>query len=134
MNIGERIRVARKALGLTQEELGIKAGMAQSTISELERGDSAKTFSAVALAAALEVNAHWLETGLGRMEAVAPPPRLALVPNPPKRFLQWVLIDEAAMLSEYRQLTDDAKLLVMRLAVDSEKARWTDDGSEPTSE
>jgi len=40
MYIGQRVRSARKAAGLTQKELAEKVGIRQSTISELEKGES----------------------------------------------------------------------------------------------
>jgi transcriptional regulator with XRE-family HTH domain len=40
MVIGERIREARKAAGLTQAVLGGKSGLATSTICDIEKGRS----------------------------------------------------------------------------------------------
>jgi transcriptional regulator with XRE-family HTH domain len=65
MSIGERVRIARKEAGLTQAELSVKAGIKQPTLSELERGDSRSSTSLPSIAAALGVNAFWLETGRG---------------------------------------------------------------------
>lgn len=65
MSIGTRVKAARKKAGLTQKELAAKAGMKQSTLSELETGESAGTTSIASLANALGVNALWLETGDG---------------------------------------------------------------------
>jgi transcriptional regulator with XRE-family HTH domain len=38
--VGERIRQARRAKGLTQTELGEAVGLATATISDIERGES----------------------------------------------------------------------------------------------
>ena len=38
--MGERIRQARRAKGLTQTELGEAVGLATATISDIERGES----------------------------------------------------------------------------------------------
>jgi transcriptional regulator with XRE-family HTH domain len=65
MSIGERVKLARKEAGLTQQELANKAGIKQSTLSELERGDSYGTKTLASMAAALSVNALWLEKGVG---------------------------------------------------------------------
>jgi transcriptional regulator with XRE-family HTH domain len=65
--IGERVRAKRRALGLTQVKLAEKAGMGQSNISSIESGDNHWTRgpNLLRLAAALEVSAKWLATGLG---------------------------------------------------------------------
>lgn len=68
MSIGSRIKEARKAAGLTQKALAQKVGMAQATLSELETGESQGTTLIASFAAALGVNALWLETGAGKME------------------------------------------------------------------
>lgn len=63
---GERLYAARKHAKLTQPQLAKAAGMAQSTLGELEWiGDgSSKTAQ---LAAACGVRAEWLATGNGLM-------------------------------------------------------------------
>jgi len=65
MSIGSRIREARKNAKLSQKELALKVGVKQSTISELETGESAGTTLLASFASALGVNALWLETGKG---------------------------------------------------------------------
>jgi transcriptional regulator with XRE-family HTH domain len=65
MSIGQRIKERRKAIGLTQSQLAAKVGMKQSSISELENGDSSSTTNVAKIAQALKVNALWLETGAG---------------------------------------------------------------------
>ena len=55
----------RKEKKMTQQELCTKVGMRQSTLSELERGDSASTTLIASFAHALGVTALWLETGKG---------------------------------------------------------------------
>jgi transcriptional regulator with XRE-family HTH domain len=69
MSIGTRVKEARKAAKLTQEELSKRSGLKQSTISDLEVGKSQGTTYLASLAAALGVNAMWLETGRGPREA-----------------------------------------------------------------
>ncbi len=65
MSIGTRIREARKRVKMTQAQLAAKVGMAQGTLSELETGESDGTSLVASFAAALGVNALWLETGKG---------------------------------------------------------------------
>lgn len=68
MSIGSRIREARRAAKLTQKALAQKVGMAQASLSELETGESQGTTMVASFAAALGVNALWLETGKGTMQ------------------------------------------------------------------
>lgn len=62
----ERLYLARTHAKLSQPELAAKAGIAQSTLSQLEKSGqgSAKTFT---LAQPTGVRAEWLETGQGAM-------------------------------------------------------------------
>ena len=69
MSISTRIKQARKAAKMTQEELAKKTGLKQSTISDLEVGRSHGTTSIASLAAALGVSPLWLEAGKGPMSA-----------------------------------------------------------------
>lgn len=79
MSIGTRIRQARKSVGLTQKELAVKVGMNQSSLSELETGESTGTTIVATIANALGVNALWLEKGVGEMAGQPAPeaPQLA---------------------------------------------------------
>lgn len=65
MSIGSRVKQARKQAKMTQIELAARAGLKQSTISDLEVGKSQGTTNLASLAAALGVSALWLETGRG---------------------------------------------------------------------
>lgn len=69
MSIGTRVKEARKAAKMTQIELAKRSALKQSTISDLEVGKSQGTTYLATLAAALGVNALWLETGRGPMRA-----------------------------------------------------------------
>ncbi len=75
MTPGQRIRRRRKELGLTQAALAKLAGCEQSTISELETGES-KMPSAEnlqGLAKALKVTKTWIITGKdGEIEVLTP--------------------------------------------------------------
>lgn len=61
MYIGQRVRSARKAAGLTQKELAEKVGIRQSTISELEKGESRATTHIAKIAHACGVTVQYLE-------------------------------------------------------------------------
>lgn len=65
MNIGDRVREARKEKGLSQGKLAAKVGIRQPTLSDLENGESSSTGHIAQIAAALDVSALWLETGRG---------------------------------------------------------------------
>lgn len=68
---GERVKMRRLELELSQTELGTLAGLTQPTISALEKNRSHTSGSLASIARALRVSALWLETGLGEMT----PPR-----------------------------------------------------------
>lgn len=61
--LGQRIKARRKALGLSQVRLGELAGLDQTVISKLERGDVQETARIAALANVLQCDALWLATG-----------------------------------------------------------------------
>ena len=63
--IAERLKEARDAVGLTQPELAVKAGVSQGTIGNIEAGIRKRPRDLLAIAAALNVNPAWLETGKG---------------------------------------------------------------------
>ncbi len=61
--LGQRIKARRKALGLSQDRLGELAGLDQTVISKLERGDVQETSRIAELASVLQCDALWLATG-----------------------------------------------------------------------
>jgi len=61
--IAERLKRAREAAGLTQPELAAKVGVSQGTIGNIETGLRKRPRDLLAIAAALRVDPHWLETG-----------------------------------------------------------------------
>lgn len=63
MNLGIRLRTARKEKGWTQNQLGEASGVKQGTISQIERGDQEKSIFVIPLAIALGVSPEWLENG-----------------------------------------------------------------------
>lgn len=68
--VGVRLRHARKLRGLTQVQLAKASGVKQSTISELETGESKSPWgtSLVQLAQSLQVSSEWLASGEGDMD------------------------------------------------------------------
>lgn len=65
--LGERVKRLRLARGFTQQELGAKAGVAQSTISGVEKGErQIQPSSLIELAHALHTEAYYLKYGLGK--------------------------------------------------------------------
>jgi len=68
--LGDRIKAEREKRGWSQAALASRAGVSQTTITDLERGASAATTKLIPIAKALKVNPNWLETGQGQREAV----------------------------------------------------------------
>lgn len=68
MELKDRLRLARKAKGLTQTQVAEKIeDLTQSAYSQLESGKSKNTLKAVELAQLFGVNVNWLVTGQGEM-------------------------------------------------------------------
>ena len=67
MGLGTRLRAERKAAGLTQQALAAVAGIAQGTLSDIERGESCAPSSPVmdAICRYLNLRPQWLLTGHG---------------------------------------------------------------------
>ncbi|WP_115686450.1 helix-turn-helix domain-containing protein [Corynebacterium senegalense] len=60
----DRVRKAREVAGLTQDELGEKAGVGRATVARIERGKGTpRRASLIAIAFATGVDFNWLETG-----------------------------------------------------------------------
>lgn len=66
----DRIKEQRSRLGLSQAELAKRIGTAQSTIGSIENGRNQGSTKIGELAAALGVDALWLETGKGHPRAI----------------------------------------------------------------
>lgn len=61
--IAERLKQAREALGLSQLEVAIAAGVKQGTIGNIEAGLRSRPRELLAIAAAVKVSPQWLLTG-----------------------------------------------------------------------
>jgi transcriptional regulator with XRE-family HTH domain len=84
MTLGERLRMARKHAGLTQEQLGDKAECGQAVISKIERGDQDVSAFVVVLARACGVSSDWLYDETGPM---VPGQRIENLPKPLQSIL-----------------------------------------------
>jgi len=68
MTINERVKALRKHLGLTQVEFGSRVAIAQSYLTNIERGErevTDKIFKLICLE--FSVNEEWLRNGTGEM-------------------------------------------------------------------
>jgi transcriptional regulator with XRE-family HTH domain len=63
--LGQRLNLARRKRGLSQQQLTKLSGVSQSDLSKLERGTMQKTSGIARLADALAVPSQWLELGFG---------------------------------------------------------------------
>lgn len=68
MNTGERIKLVREEMELTQKELAKLSGVSQTTIADLERGRNHGSAHIAKIAKALNVNPIWLTDGSGKRE------------------------------------------------------------------
>jgi len=72
MSIGDRLRKERKAQGYTQTTLAEAAGVSQTTINDLENGDTQRPRgdTLMALARVLQIAPSWLMTGKGEKKMI----------------------------------------------------------------
>lgn len=101
MSVGRRIKKLRLEKGMEQGELARAAKIKQSTLSDLERGDSQRPRgdTLVRLAAILQADQEWLMTGEG-----LPTPKVT--PD----------IDESHLLSMYRAMTPANRAVLVATA------------------
>lgn len=99
--MGKRVRALRKARGLTQVQLAKRAGVTQSAISDIERGDTTEMMGPTlsALCAALGTNPPWLLDGKGT-------PAAAIHAD----------IDEGELLAVFRALPDNQRGALLTVA------------------
>ena len=67
----DRLRHVRTLRGYTQAELARLAGLSQSAVASYESGERKSSRGLFKLAAALRIEAQWLDTGKGPMERPA---------------------------------------------------------------
>lgn len=68
MALGARLKLAREARKMTQQELADAVDWDQGAIGNVERRDSKSCRYTAALATALNVDLEWLSTGNGKMQ------------------------------------------------------------------
>lgn len=64
MSIGERVKLKRLEMGLSQEELAVKSGTTQQSIVNVETGKTKSPRNILDLARALNVSAEYLKDGV----------------------------------------------------------------------
>lgn len=68
MNINDRVKELRNALGLTQTEFGNKVGLKQNTVGQIENAQRGVTDRTILLLCqTFNANEIWLRTGEGKM-------------------------------------------------------------------
>jgi SOS-response transcriptional repressor LexA len=94
MEYKDRIKAARRHAKLTQAQLAKLVGIDQASISDLERGRSARSSYNASIAKACGVSAIWIESGTGQMISGAEPSnvRETVQPNMVYRYpvISWV--------------------------------------------
>lgn len=78
--IGSRIRTARQAQGVSASTLAKQAGIAYSSLMDLENGRTKSTPALHRIAAALKTSAEFLETGKHARVSAEQPPAYGLTP------------------------------------------------------
>lgn len=110
----KRLREIRKALGLSQEQLGQALGVSNTAISKLENGDNNITEQNIkALCREFDVNEEWLRTGQGEMFVELSPDE-----EFDKLCLEIQLSDDELIkkiMRAYWQLDKEDRLVVQRL-------------------
>lgn len=103
-DVGMRLKRARKLRGLSQVQLAKLAKVGQSSISEVETGESKshQGVNLVAVASALKISASWLATGKGQMDSLDDPlsPEAIKVAKDWMRLAPEVQKTVAAMIRE----------------------------------
>lgn len=66
--LGARIRAVREERGFEPKELAQRAGLAYSTLMDIENGRQASSTKLHSIASVLRVHARWLETGRGHRD------------------------------------------------------------------
>ena len=103
MTLATRLLTARKAKGISQEDLAMEAGCAQSLISKIESGGAAESRKMSNIARALGVRTDWLASEDGPMYQAESRPAPEATARESR--LTIVQVDETSDLDEYEFIT-----------------------------
>ena len=113
MTQGERIKEARKYLGLTQEKFGEKLGVGKTAISKLEKGERNLTDQMVkSICREFSISEEWLRTGSGNMripiedEAAAAVSDLVEKSNPLYDVIKGIMVAYQKLDGPSREVID----------------------------
>ena len=67
MSTGERIRILRKKLDLTQQMFADRIGMKRNSIAQIEMGRNTSEQTIVSICREFNVSEDWLRDGIGDM-------------------------------------------------------------------
>ena len=108
MTEGERVKLVRKARGLTLEKFGKQFGMGSSSISDIENGRRTLTNQTrISICREFGVNEEWLRTGEGEIFA-----------NTPSSAIEELVVDfcldafDEALIREYLFLTPNQRKII----------------------
>ena len=109
-NIGERIRIRRIQLGLTQQELALKTGYTdRSSINKIEKASRGMTQDKITVfAKALNTSEAYL---LGLVED----PNWRMRTKEESDFLATINVSERILIERYREADSDKKRLIAYL-------------------
>lgn len=112
MSLGERLKYAREARGLTQQELADLIPMTQPSLHNTENGRNKGSTKLIELSLALNINPFWLQLGVGDMELsnmsnVVPVENKGQVP-----LISWVAAGSWSTI-ECRDITEVAEQWMM---------------------
>ena len=113
MTQGERIKEARKYLGLTLEKFGEKLGVGKTAISKLEKGENKLTDQmAKSICREFSISEEWLRTGSGNMripiedEAAAAVSDLVEKSNPLYDVIKGIMVAYQKLDGPSREVID----------------------------
>lgn len=117
MNIGKRIRTARKVAGISQEELARRAGMSLKGMGDIERGDIADPHYS-----SLSKIAGGLGVSVG--ELLEEPVPLGRVPDSgDRRAFEGIIAMDMTEFAQYAETLNEDALQVLRERIDAEGAQ-----------
>ncbi len=129
--MNERIKAARKVLGLTMEQFGARIGMGKSSVSKIEKGANSTTDQTIkSICREFGVSEMWLRTGEGEMfdqSAESSLDRLATEYHLDERkkaiisaFLKLSTADQEAILRYVDSLAAELSVSSSALDIDAE--------------